>query len=64
MLVLGILMTMLLSVIISYFFGFAFGRKGVFFISIFSMGVCCLYSTYLFINMLLANKVQTTYITL
>jgi len=57
-------MIMLMSTMTSYFCGFIFGKKGTFYISIFSMGVCCLYSTYLFVDMITSNTIVTIYITL
>jgi len=39
-------------------------KKGTFFISIFNMGLCFLYSLYLFLDMVSASKVKTTYISL
>jgi proton-translocating NADH-quinone oxidoreductase chain L len=62
--ILALLFTMLLSSVFSYFFNWYFGKKGTFFISIFNMGLCFLYSLYLFLDMISASKVKTTYISL
>jgi len=52
-----ILLNLIISTFISYFFGFFIGRKGVFILSIFNMLICFIYANYIFFSMLCSNYV-------